>query len=407
MKAAMLIGVARSIPDVNTFSVPVFSNGKGGYFIQRAGQKKIECFDDVNLGSEFVPLSATIWASSGDESIHCFEISEGEFVFGSAGRLAEFLVANENQWRERRETARAVERFISTATHSPAFHVESRAPLARAFYVEPDDGAEQDMVRADLVAWSPRAAPATVASLALHGDRGRDHYSAVLNARTREDFRLSAGRFARQLGFETVSQLAVVDVGVGSGEFLAFDDRPTGFVETYSHRWIKRLDPVMQHCKLKSVPIVWNQNTYVEQSVGDLWEQQAQLGYRTGIAMALHLPEGKHFLLGVDRDQALPSNAAELHRLVADLQLFAVYAQDAAMRLLVPPALQPQRPALTPRELEALRWTMDGKTAWEVGSRLGISERTAMLHVNNATHKLGCVNKHQAVLKALRLGLIA
>jgi len=28
------------------------------------------------------------------------------------------------------------------------------------------------------------------------------------------------------------------------------------------------------------------------------------------------------------------------------------------------------------------------------------------LHVNNATHKLDCVNKHQAVLKALRLGLI-
>ena len=68
--------------------------------------------------------------------------------------------------------------------------------------------------------------------------------------------------------------------------------------------------------------------------------------------------------------------------------------------------MQPERPALTPRELEALRWTMDGKTAWEVGGVLGISERTAVLHINNAMHKLGCVSKHQAVLKALRLGLI-
>ena len=49
---------------------------------------------------------------------------------------------------------------------------------------------------------------------------------------------------------------------------------------------------------------------------------------------------------------------------------------------------------------------MDGKTAWEVGNALGITERTAVLHVNNATHKLGCVSKHQAVLKALRLGLL-
>ena len=46
-----------------------------------------------------------------------------------------------------------------------------------------------------------------------------------------------------------------------------------------------------------------------------------------------------------------------------------------------------------------MRWTMDGKTAWEVDSILGITERTAVLHLNNAMRKLGCVNKHQAVLK--------
>mgnify|MGYP000452763509 CR=1 FL=1 len=71
-----------------------------------------------------------------------------------------------------------------------------------------------------------------------------------------------------------------------------------------------------------------------------------------------------------------------------------------------PTAPPPPDSVLTPREIESLRWTMDGKTAWEVGNILGISERTAVLHVNNAMHKLGCINKHQAVLKALRLGLI-
>ena len=122
--------------------------------------------------------------------------------------------------------------------------------------------------------------------------------------------------------------------------------------------------------------------------------------------MALHLPDGKHFQFGVDRERPLPNDPEELQRLVADLQLFAVHAQDSAMRLLLPPTQQPERPALTPRELEVLRWTMDGKTAWEVGAVLGISERTVVFHVNNASHKLGCINKQQAVLKALRLGLI-
>ncbi len=231
-------------------------------------------------------------------------------------------------------------------------------------------------------------------------------YTAVLQARSREEFRDEVVRFTQQLGFETVSAVTMIDHGLGKSDLIMVDNTPTNYVEPYVDAASGKRDPVLQHCKRQTVPIIWNQNTYVEHGVGDLWEQQAQFGYRTGIAMALHLPEGKHFLLGVDRDRPLPADPNELQRVVADLQLFAVHAQEAAMRLLVPPAMQPERPALTPRELEALRWTMDGKTAWEVGAVLGISERTAVLHINNAMHKLGCVNKHQAVLKALRLGLI-
>ena len=92
--------------------------------------------------------------------------------------------------------------------------------------------------------------------------------------------------------------------------------------------------------------------------------------------------------------------------MVAELCLFAVHAQDAALRVMLPTAAEPAVPELTPRELECLRWTMEGKTAWEVGGILAISEQTAARHLNNAAHKLGCVNKHQAVLKALRLGFI-
>jgi DNA-binding CsgD family transcriptional regulator len=231
-------------------------------------------------------------------------------------------------------------------------------------------------------------------------------YSSVLQARDQNEFRDELVRFAQRLGFETVSAITVIDHGLGRCDFINVDNTPADFTVTYSDPQLQRKDPVMQHCKRASVPIIWDQDTYTASGASELWEQQAGYGYRTGIAMALHLPEGRHFMFGVDRDRALPEDPEELQRLVADLQLFAVHAQEAAVRLFVPAALQPERPALTPRELEALRWTMEGKTAWEVGAVLGITERTAVLHVNNAMHKLGCVNKHQAVLKALRLGLI-
>jgi DNA-binding CsgD family transcriptional regulator len=231
-------------------------------------------------------------------------------------------------------------------------------------------------------------------------------YSSVLQVRTREEFRAEIERFTRQLGFETYTAMTVLDHGIGQSEFIVLHNAPSDFVQSTTDPVTSKRDPVQQHCKRHSVPIIWDRTTYETTGMLDLWEEQASFGYHTGISMALHLPEGRHFLLGVDRDAALPGNAHELQRVVADLQLFAVHAQDAAMRLMLPTAPPGDRPALTPRELEALRWTMDGKTAWEVGAILGISERTAVLHVNNAMHKLGCVNKHQAVLKALRLGLI-
>lgn len=228
-----------------------------------------------------------------------------------------------------------------------------------------------------------------------------------MQAGSRDDFRSEVVRFTKALGFNTVSAMAVVDHTVGRSEFVSIDNAPPGYAEAINDVPSMRRDPVMQHCRRHSVPIIWDQATYLSQGLGDLWEEQARFGYRTGIAMALHLPEGRHFAMGVERDQPLPTDGGELTRLVADLQLFAVHAQDAALRVLSPAPAQPDRPSLTPRELETLRWTMEGKTAWEVGAILGISERTAVLHVTNAMHKLDCASKHQAVLKALRLGLIS
>jgi DNA-binding CsgD family transcriptional regulator len=231
-------------------------------------------------------------------------------------------------------------------------------------------------------------------------------FSEVLKSRNRDEFQGEVVAFTKRLGFDNFSATVVIDHMLGEAEFITVDNTPRAYKESFQNPQNGRRDPVMQHCKRQSVPIIWDQSTYVSRGLGEKWEEQARFGISNGIALALHMPEGRHFFLGVERDQAVPADPGELTRVVADLQLFAVHAQDAALRILVPAPADPSLPSLTPRELEALRWTMEGKTAWEVGDVLGIAERTAVLHVNNATHKLGCVNKHQAVLKALRLGLL-
>jgi DNA-binding CsgD family transcriptional regulator len=213
-------------------------------------------------------------------------------------------------------------------------------------------------------------------------------------------------RFAQQLGFDKVAAMVAVDRPGLAPEFASVHNTPMAFEQSAHDRELARRDPVMQHIRRNTMPIIWTQKTYLDAGAIDIWDVQAQFGYRNGVAMALHLPEGRHFTIGVERDQALPANAAELTRMVADLQLFAVHAQDTALRILVSESAQPECPALTPRELEVLRWTMDGKTAKAIGSLLNVTERTAVAHLQNAMLKLNVNSKHQAVLKALRLGLI-
>jgi DNA-binding CsgD family transcriptional regulator len=232
-------------------------------------------------------------------------------------------------------------------------------------------------------------------------------YLSVLEAKTLEELRQRIVSFGEGLGFERVGATAIVDNASGSPAFLSVDNTPEAYAALADDGGRAARDPVVQHCKHSGVPIMWSQDTYTTCGLGSQWEEQRPFGYGHGIALALHLPQGRHFLFGVNRAEPLPTLTQELTRLVADVQLFAVHAYEAAARLLFGNARNDiEVPALTPREIECLRWTMEGKTAWEVGSILGISERTAVLHVSNAAHKLNCASKHQAVIKAMRMGLI-
>jgi len=232
---------------------------------------------------------------------------------------------------------------------------------------------------------------------------------AVMETSTVTEFSAQVVRFAESLDFKFVTAAVVTDHSASYTEFQTVNNTPPEYMEWYSDlEFGARRDPVMQHCKKTAVPIIWDQDTYVSRGLGHLWDFQSTYGFSTGIAMAMHLPGGRHFFIGVDRDKPLSKNIRNTTRIVADLQLFAVHAQDAAFRIFTPNPPRPtELPSLTPRELEALRWTMEGKTAWEVGAIMNISERTAVLHLQNSMHKLACVNKHQAVLKAIRLGLLS
>jgi DNA-binding NarL/FixJ family response regulator len=64
------------------------------------------------------------------------------------------------------------------------------------------------------------------------------------------------------------------------------------------------------------------------------------------------------------------------------------------------------RPQLTPRELEVLHWLYSPLTYRQVAEQLHISQETVRSHAKHILDKLGQPNRAQAVLAAMRMGLV-
>lgn len=64
------------------------------------------------------------------------------------------------------------------------------------------------------------------------------------------------------------------------------------------------------------------------------------------------------------------------------------------------------RAVLTARETQCLTWAAEGKSAWEIATIIGCSERTTKFHISNACKKLNATNRYQAITKAILGGYI-
>jgi DNA-binding NarL/FixJ family response regulator len=69
--------------------------------------------------------------------------------------------------------------------------------------------------------------------------------------------------------------------------------------------------------------------------------------------------------------------------------------------------LSPSGPQLSPREREVLGLLADGLGVAAISKQLYISESTTKTHISKVYEKLGAANRAQALMTAMRLGLIA
>ena len=83
--------------------------------------------------------------------------------------------------------------------------------------------------------------------------------------------------------------------------------------------------------------------------------------------------------------------------------------ERAEITVAIPAPVRPLEPlleALTVREREVLALVADGLPNREIAAALGISEHTAKFHVNGVMAKLSAGTRTEAVVEAVRRGLV-
>lgn len=124
------------------------------------------------------------------------------------------------------------------------------------------------------------------------------------------------------------------------------------------------------------------------------------LHVRDVVAFSLVAPDGT--LVGASLGGEAAYSASDLRLIL----LLSTYAIGRTMQMLAAGEAGGDEVRLTARERECLRWAARGKSEWEIGAILGISEHTSEKHLISARAKLRATNRVQAVAEAIRRGYI-
>ncbi|MBV7480795.1 LuxR family transcriptional regulator [Pseudomonas sp. PDM31] len=209
-------------------------------------------------------------------------------------------------------------------------------------------------------------------------------------------FRMSLD-FVKNLGykfcaFSTCSTTASSDCNV-----LRLNNFPSGWNARYAQNNANQPDPIADHCEHSMLPVLWSEQLFCKTPW--LWQMLQQQGLPHGWSQAIHDEEsGLRSILSLARSHC-PISPYELYENLGFTVFISRHLHALASRAY---PKKPSHPPLSIREVEVLKLSATGKTAFEIARILSLSERTINFHVHRAIEKLGVNNKIAAVIAATR-----
>ncbi|EHR01002.1 helix-turn-helix transcriptional regulator [Bradyrhizobium sp. WSM471] len=175
---------------------------------------------------------------------------------------------------------------------------------------------------------------------------------------------------------------------------------PSSWTALYLKRGYESIDPVVRRAIRQSDPFRWGLNFEARnrpESERELFEEAAEFGIRCGITFPIHDNKGATAALTFATDARRTAFERSIVKHAQNLRLIAIFFHANARRFWTSDRVV-GGVVLSPREFECLEWSSRGKSAGDIGIILGISERTAGFHLDNARAKLGVRSLRQAAV---------
>jgi LuxR family quorum sensing-dependent transcriptional regulator len=215
---------------------------------------------------------------------------------------------------------------------------------------------------------------------------------SVMDAMVRE-----FGRF----GFETLILTGLPNPEQNLEQMVLAKRLSPEWCELYTRNQYIRVDPVARLCHRTVNPFEWSEAPYDidnEPRAAEVMQRATDFRMSRGFIVPIHS------VAGYEACVSLGGEHLDLNdRSKPAVHLMAMYAFDRVRRLMAP-AKPVQK--LTARQREVIAWSASGKSAWEIGAIIGITQRTVEEHIATACRKLGATNRTQAVAVSIREHLI-
>lgn len=177
---------------------------------------------------------------------------------------------------------------------------------------------------------------------------------------------------------------------------------PTEWAQRYFSQQYVRYDPTILHCAVDQAPLSWSNLQSAGQANAmalQIMNEAREFGLSDGLTVPQLSVAGSRIGVSFSGDRIDQSLGA-----VAELSVIASYAVARSLELAASTSAAPTRLSL--RERECLLWAAEGKTMADIGAILSVSDSAVEKYLASARQKLASLTTTQAVVQALRLGLI-